>query len=75
MSETQTTATTVATGGILSEALALATRPEGLRTADLVEAGHSRRTAQRAIKELTEQGCLVPHGNGRSRVYRCSKQS
>ena len=75
VSETQTTATTVATGGILSEALALATRPEGLRTADLVEAGHSPRTAQRAIKELTEQGCLVPHGNGRSRVYRCSKQS
>ncbi|WP_304425647.1 AAA family ATPase [uncultured Adlercreutzia sp.] len=55
---------------IETAALQLAAREEGLRTSDLVEAGHSRRTAQRAIRDLVDAGKLAPEGNGPSRVYR-----
>lgn len=51
-------------------ALALAARSEGVRTSDLVDAGIPRRTAQRIVSDLVEQGRLVPHGNGRGRTYR-----
>lgn len=57
-------------GDIEQVALALATTEEGLRTADLEQAGYSRRTAQRMVSELVDAGKLVPHGNGRGRVYR-----
>lgn len=50
-------------------ALELAERGEGLRTSDLVDAGVSRRTAQRMISALVDRGSLTPHGNGRSRTY------
>lgn len=55
---------------IKAAALQLAAREEGLRTSDLVEAGHSRRTAQRVIRDLVDAGKLAPEGNGPSRVYR-----
>lgn len=51
-------------------ALKLAESSEGMRTADLVDTGISRRTAQRLIRELVAQGQVTPQGNGRSRVYR-----
>lgn len=61
----------ISTGNPLVEkALAYAAEPSGLRTADLIEEGTSRRTAQRVIKELVEQGRLIPIGNGRGRIYR-----
>lgn len=50
-------------------ALELAERGEGLRTSDLVDAGVSRRTAQRMISALVDRGSLTPHGNGRGRTY------
>ena len=51
-------------------ALRLAATEQGLRSSDLVATGHSRRTAQRIIRELVEAGRITPHGNGPSRVYR-----
>lgn len=61
--------------GYTDLALTLARQPEGLRTADLVEAGASRRTAQRLISSLVEDGRLVPHGNGRGRIYRAIRST
>ena len=55
-------------------ALKLAENSGGMRTADLVGAGVSRRTAQRIIGELVSQGLLVPQGNGPSRVYRRTRE-
>ena len=55
-------------------ALKLAENCGGMRTADLVGAGVSRRTAQRIIGELVSQGLLVPQGNGPSRVYRRTRE-
>lgn len=55
---------------IEAAALSLAETEKGLRSSDLVKAGHSRRTAQRAIGDLVEAGKLVAYGNGPSRVYR-----
>ena len=56
-------------------ALELAARSEGVRTSDLVDAGISRRTAQRIMRDLVEQGMLFAHGNGPSRIYRRESQS
>ena len=56
-------------------ALELAARSEGVRTSDLVDAGISRRTAQRIMRDLVEQGVLFAHGNGPSRIYRRESQS
>lgn len=50
-------------------ALKLAERKSGVRTSELVDAGISRRTAQRIISELVGEEQLVPHGNGRRRTY------
>lgn len=50
-------------------ALKLAERKSGVRTSELVDAGISRRTAQRIISELVGKERLVPHGNGRGRTY------
>ena len=55
-------------------ALVLAARSEGVRTSDLVDAGISRRTAQRIMRDLVEQGKLFAHGNGRGRIYRRESQ-
>lgn len=49
--------------------LKLAERKSGVRTSELVDAGISRRTAQRTISELVDEEQLVPHGNGRGRTY------
>ena len=49
---------------VASLALKLAESNGGVRTADLVDAGISRRTAQRTLSELVERDRLTPQGNG-----------
>lgn len=59
---------------VASLALKLAESNGGVRTADLVDAGISRRTAQRTLSELVERDRLTPQGNGPSRIYRPNRR-
>ena len=59
---------------VASLALKLAESNGGVRTADLVDAGISRRTAQRTLSELVERDRLAPQGNGPSRIYRPNRR-
>lgn len=43
---------------------------KAISVSDLVETGVSRRTAQRGLRKLVEDGFLVAEGQGRSRRYR-----
>ena len=45
-----------------------------LTVSEAVEAGYSRRTAQRAFAQLVDEGTLEPEGNGRSRKYIPARQ-
>lgn len=42
---------------------------DSLSVSEAVEAGYSRRTAQRALAALVEEGAVTPVGNGRARRY------
>ncbi|WP_165171110.1 helix-turn-helix domain-containing protein [Adlercreutzia sp. ZJ242] len=55
--------------GIASEIAKLVSERGSLTVAEAVEAGYPRRTVQRAMSKLVEEGAVVPMGNTRSRRY------
>lgn len=59
----------LASSDVAAEIAKLVAERGSLSVAEAVEAGYSRRTAQRALSKLVSEGTVAPVGNGRARRY------